>query len=526
MLWEDAHVITPESVTSTNENMVEKSKGLGKFDVIVKEFCEIITQAKKEKREIAKLIQTTFEDIERAEKEASKVFENQSKKIVKKRSSDILQIDSKDTKPLILMANEWNFLLENFSTSLTDLHQKLWQYLHSNAVPQIKLLCKGLTTEEKNWKEDAVKAEKEIRLASEEVEKIRQEEQKVYKSLKQVKEDIKKNENDATTLEKYMNLQVSLNGQLFEKQNCLDLANAKYKEVIENNMKNIRMQVTCWKEINQQKQEQLIECIIGVMTYCLEYWEQKIALSTQYYLKAKTTSFDTVQSTILNQLNIQAPYSIKNDIKASCPTTPIQIPEEAKELIPIDIMEEIKVTSPEVSTPGCSGGKQSYLSEKKKKLFPMTPVPKLSQEKRKLIDEPNQINLTSPSNGSWLFKKFKVSENLIESFACALSWKILLQGRIYITPSKICFYSHFNNSTLFGGDTKLIIPLADITKLEKRYNALIFDNSIAVLTKNNEFFFTSFVYRDKAYKLLEKLIGSSVEKCEPQQNISQHRRNR
>lgn len=78
--------------------------------------------------------------------------------------------------------------------------------------------------------------------------------------------------------------------------------------------------------------------------------------------------------------------------------------------------------------------------------------------------------------------KMDLNENLISSFACALSEKIQLQGRLYITNKRLFFHSNFNSSNLFFGDTVLNIPKADILSIQKRTNAFIFDNSISVLT--------------------------------------------
>lgn len=47
--------------------------------------------------------------------------------------------------------------------------------------------------------------------------------------------------------------------------------------------------------------------------------------------------------------------------------------------------------------------------------------------------------------------------------------------------------------------------------MEKRYNALIFDNSIAITTVNGEMFFTSFFSRDEAYDLINKTLELNVE---------------
>jgi len=66
----------------------------------------------------------------------------------------------------------------------------------------------------------------------------------------------------------------------------------------------------------------------------------------------------------------------------------------------------------------------------------------------------------------------------------------------------------FNTKLLFfGKETKLTIPMDDILSLEKRINAYVFDNSIAVITKNEkETFFTSFFKRDKAFEIMKETL--------------------
>ena len=108
-----------------------------------------------------------------------------------------------------------------------------------------------------------------------------------------------------------------------------------------------------------------------------------------------------------------------------------------------------------------------------------------------------------------LTKKFNISEPLIDSFSCALHWNILLQGRLYITKSYLCFYSSFNNSTIFGKNTKVVIPFFDVINIQTEYNALVFNNSICIRTSDAEFFFTSFLFRDKAYTLINQLCENS-----------------
>lgn len=90
-------------------------------------------------------------------------------------------------------------------------------------------------------------------------------------------------------------------------------------------------------------------------------------------------------------------------------------------------------------------------------------------------------NSEKDKNAGAFQKKFKPEpdEQLIDSFACAVSRKILLQGRLYITNKRLCFHSFFNNKLIFfGKDTKLTIPYDDIMSIEKRINAFVFDNSI------------------------------------------------
>jgi len=116
---------------------------------------------------------------------------------------------------------------------------------------------------------------------------------------------------------------------------------------------------------------------------------------------------------------------------------------------------------------------------------------------------------------NFMFKTFKVNEPVVESYLCALQWKLILQGRLYLTKSYLCFYSGFNKDTLFGKETKVCIPLWDIIEIKKAHNALIFDNSIIVKTKNADFFFTSFLSRDNAYNLL-KILHENIEKPKPE----------
>jgi hypothetical protein len=110
----------------------------------------------------------------------------------------------------------------------------------------------------------------------------------------------------------------------------------------------------------------------------------------------------------------------------------------------------------------------------------------INKGKEKLEETKQKDKKDVEGNLTSFEKKFTLEkeEILIDSYTCAVAKKILLHGRLYITNQRLCFHSVFNNKLLFfGKDTKLVIPLGDVTSLEKRINALVFDNSIAVMTK-------------------------------------------
>lgn len=140
----------------------------------------------------------------------------------------------------------------------------------------------------------------------------------------------------------------------------------------------------------------------------------------------------------------------------------------------------------------------------KKKLIPeLVSFGEISHVSDSVEDEEE----TETLNADALLQKCGLKSNtvLIESFSCALSQKLLLQGRLYITNTHIVFHSYFNSSTIFGRETLVSIPLADIIKIEKRA-VLFFDNSLCLLTKSGSFLFKSLYYREQAYATLENLL--------------------
>ncbi|DBA65827.1 TPA: hypothetical protein ACH3X2_002859 [Trebouxia sp. C0005] len=116
------------------------------------------------------------------------------------------------------------------------------------------------------------------------------------------------------------------------------------------------------------------------------------------------------------------------------------------------------------------------------------------------------------SNGTWECRVHRKCDELrqlfglpctespIEDFHCALQKKICLQGRLYLFQHHVCFYSN-----LFGFIKFKVIPLQDVMSVTKRKN-VGFPNSIEIVWSNKgrdkQEFFTSFLHRREAYKLI------------------------
>ena len=121
-----------------------------------------------------------------------------------------------------------------------------------------------------------------------------------------------------------------------------------------------------------------------------------------------------------------------------------------------------------------------------------------------LSSNANNNNVNNDKKHEGIFS-IEDNETVVSSFSCAYSDKILLQGKMYVTTKKIVFYSWFNGMTLFG-KTLIEIPNIDIIDIQKKKN-LLFDNSILIQTKNNEFFFTSFISRKECFVCLEETLN-------------------
>ncbi|KAI9207402.1 uncharacterized protein BJ171DRAFT_297084 [Polychytrium aggregatum] len=96
-----------------------------------------------------------------------------------------------------------------------------------------------------------------------------------------------------------------------------------------------------------------------------------------------------------------------------------------------------------------------------------------------------------------LFKSIDENDLYVDDFSCALQKDILIQGKLFITTSNLCFYAN-----IIGFITTLVIPFADISSMEKKMAAFIVPNAILVKTRQTKYFFTTFISREKAFEIM------------------------
>ncbi|XP_051882548.1 TBC1 domain family member 8 isoform X2 [Pristis pectinata] len=96
-------------------------------------------------------------------------------------------------------------------------------------------------------------------------------------------------------------------------------------------------------------------------------------------------------------------------------------------------------------------------------------------------------------------------EKLVTYYSCCC-WKgrVPRQGWIYLSINHLCFYSF-----LLGKEVKLVIPWADVKKLERTSNTLITE-IIRVTTRSKERDFSMFLNIDETFRLMELLADVTI----------------
>ncbi|KAF7318044.1 VASt domain-containing protein [Mycena chlorophos] len=99
-----------------------------------------------------------------------------------------------------------------------------------------------------------------------------------------------------------------------------------------------------------------------------------------------------------------------------------------------------------------------------------------------------------------LFPGIPEGDYLIEDYGCALQREILIQGRLYVSENHLCFHAN-----IFGWVTDLMIPIYEITTLEKKMTAFVIPNAIRVGTSRVDHTFASFLSRDTTFDVIHNI---------------------
>ncbi|EKX73700.1 hypothetical protein BEWA_037360 [Theileria equi strain WA] len=107
---------------------------------------------------------------------------------------------------------------------------------------------------------------------------------------------------------------------------------------------------------------------------------------------------------------------------------------------------------------------------------------------------------------SLVLSKIGLKDKVECEFKCALVRKIVLHGSMYITRTHLGFFSQFNDSTIFGTNTHILVPLEDIVKMytkSKRVPVTI----VLILKDGTTHSFYGFSGVKKIYAALSSRIG-------------------
>lgn len=78
------------------------------------------------------------------------------------------------------------------------------------------------------------------------------------------------------------------------------------------------------------------------------------------------------------------------------------------------------------------------------------------------------------------------------------------QGWMYLSVHYMCFYSY-----IFGRKTALKIRWAEVTELAKT-NGILFPDSIKVVTRDTEHYFTMFLKKNETFALMQQLANIAM----------------
>jgi len=104
-----------------------------------------------------------------------------------------------------------------------------------------------------------------------------------------------------------------------------------------------------------------------------------------------------------------------------------------------------------------------------------------------------------------LFPMIGLDSRFVVDYSCAYHKDILHQGRMFVTTNSCCFYSY-----IFGWENKVMVEWKDVTSITKEKTAIFIPNAVQITTKENKYFFASFVERDSSHMMLFRLWQATL----------------
>eukprot|EP00118_Oscarella_pearsei_P003398 m.14156 g.14156 ORF g.14156 m.14156 type:complete len:421 (+) comp25569_c0_seq4:214-1476(+) len=99
------------------------------------------------------------------------------------------------------------------------------------------------------------------------------------------------------------------------------------------------------------------------------------------------------------------------------------------------------------------------------------------------------------------FPSLSAEECAYDSFRCALSKEILINGRLYVTSKHFCFHSN-----ILGIEKKFAIDCSEISAITQERTLMIFPNAIGIrMNDGSQYLFSSFYRRDMTHRLLFRI---------------------
>ena len=358
------------------------------------------------------------------------------------------------------------------------------------------------------------KFNKESSLLKESIAKNSSSIEKLQLNIINIKEDIVKNCEDPSNFTKFEN---KLHQMRVEENNLKEEKEQLFKKslkFLEENYTQIKHITNKGFQLYKEKNNEIKDCLIGMINFHVKAFEdvkEYIIIFNNQYSSCKFYKKDMIEIFLskeyfekeyvlsINQNNLDTVNSYLSNL--------FHIEFNSLELPEINTINFINDLSISKNFNILSDSEDSIITKDE-------------------YDEYDQMLKSKDGNSTNQIKKYDGifyidgDETINNSFNCALSEKILLQGKLYLTSKKFVFYSWFNGSTLFG-KTLIEIPNSDIIDISKKKN-LLFDNSIMVKTKLNDFYFTSFINRGDCFNAMSNILGiNNTEKeviLSPEQN--------